>query len=215
LLTCGRTEYDDLEARIAAELIVRAKAKQVVTPAPASYPGLPQQYAAPPYGQPLPGQQPQQQAAPPQGQPNITSLITSLDGPALQKLLGAMQQNPPTPQATQQNFPHQSPPIQQTPDLSALLGNGVMQQQPLANQMHPQPGYPYMQQQAPQQQQAMQPQYSYNAPYQPPAQHPVQHPAQQAMPLQHQQMQQGQHQQIQHGQHQVQNIMEQLAKWKQ
>ena len=196
-------EYDDLEARIAAELVIRAKAKSSA-PQPSAqsqYQIPPQAYGAPQYAQPPPQVPLQHQAPAPAGQqPNIANLITSLDGPALQKLLGAMQQSPKVAQAPQHNAPPQHIPQQQIPqtqDLAALLGNAARQQlpaQPPPNQQ----GYPYQQQ--PMQRQSSQ-QYQYGTPYQ---------GQQQIMPSQHQQPQQGQHEQ----QH-VQNIMEQLAKWKQ
>lgn len=192
-------EYAELDAHVAVELVLRAKATQsAITPTQSQFPGPLQAYAAPQYAQPLNQTLPPQQAVRPTTQPNLTSLITSLDGPALQKLLGAMQQSPQTPSGTQQNMSQSQT---QTPNLSALLGN-VGMQQPATNTVHAQQGYQYPQNQphhAPQQQ-AQQP-YSYGQPFQP--------PVAQAVPLQHMQQQQ-----IQDGQHQVQNIMEQLAKWK-
>ncbi|MCJ1350324.1 MAG: hypothetical protein MMC33_000305 [Icmadophila ericetorum] len=194
-------EYEDLEAHIAAELVIRAKATTAAATGPRNQPfGAPQF----PSNVQLPNQQQQQQQQPSAAaQPNIANLITSLDGPALQKLLGAMQQSPQQPQAPQ--FPppqqHQGPPAQ-NPDLTALLNNVMRQTQqppPQQQQMPPQQGYPYPQ---PQPVQNPQP-YPYGGPgpsnlYQsgPPNQ-------QQAVPNQYQQQQH------------VQNIMEQLAKWKQ
>ncbi|MCJ1244580.1 hypothetical protein MMC30_001778 [Trapelia coarctata] len=193
-------KYDELDVHVAVELVVRAKATQsATTPTQSQFPGPAQPYAALQYPQSLNQTLPPQQAAPPTTQPNLTSLITSLDGPALQKLLGAMQQTPQTPTATQQNMQQGQP---HNPNLSALLGN-VGMQQPQPNQVHAQQGYPYPQNlllHPPQQQAQAQQPYSYGAPYQPPVAQPV--------PPQHLQ-----HQQIQDGQHQVQNIMEQLAKW--
>lgn len=199
-LTDCFTEYADLDAHVAVELVIRAKATQsTITPSQSQFPGPLQSYMAPQYAQPLNQTFPSQQAAPSTTQPNLTSLITSLDGPALQKLLGAMQQSPQTPSGTQQNMPQGQT---QSPNLSALLGNVGMQQPP-TNAVHAPPqGYSYLQNQphhAPQQQ-AQHP-YPYGPPYQP--------PVAQTVPPQHLQQQQ-----IQDGQHQVQNIMEQLAKWK-
>lgn len=117
---------------------MRAKSTHV---APAAPP--PQQYSpasiypAPHYSQhsqPMPmqmpaqHQQPQQQQPQPGAPPNLASLITSLDGPALQKLLGAMSQNPPTPSTPQQLQGSQS--MGQQPDLSALLQRATPQQPP-------------------------------------------------------------------------------------
>ena len=129
-----------------------------------------------PYGQAV--QQPQV----PSGQPNIANLITSLDGPALQKLLGAIQQNP------QQPVLQQSP--TQVPDLAALLGN-VVRQQPAPSQGNT-PGYPYPQQ-------IQQPQYPYPG---------YQQPQQAGAPFSQQPTGQP-------PQQHVQNIMDQLARWKQ
>lgn len=186
-------EYDELEVRVAAELVIRAKAKHIAAPLPSQnpYAAGPQRYSAIPYAQ-APLQPPtHQQAVATAGQPNIANLITSLDGPALQKLLGAMQQNPQTAQTPQPHMPLQSPTHNQ--NLSALLGNAGLQQ----HQVHSQQNYNYPPNQALQQ---LPSNFQYGAPYQP--------APQQAMVQQHQQPQTGQHQH-------VQNIMEQLAKWKQ
>ncbi|KAL8760918.1 MAG: hypothetical protein Q9184_002915 [Pyrenodesmia sp. 2 TL-2023] len=201
-------EYDQLDAHIAAELVVRAKTARfaplsVQQPIAPSY-GAPQ-YSRPPQSipqPPIPVQQPQQ--------PNIANLITSLDGPALQKLLGAMSQNPQsphTPQAGQATTPQQPPHM---PDLASIFGN----HQQSAHQSYPQ--YP----------QGGPPQNPQQSPYgaitngQSFANNPAlasllanasgsRPPMQQSMPPQ--QQHQSQPGQQQH----VQNIMEQLARWKQ
>ena len=193
-----------MEARIAAELVVRAKAKSAgLQVSQNQYQAPPQVYGGPPYPQvPLQGLTQAQMPNAASHQPNIANLITSLDGPALQKLLGAMQQSPkgaPNPQGTL--LPQQPP--QHTPrtqDLAALLGT-VGGSQPPAQSVPGQTGYTYPQhlvQQTPQH-------YSYGSQYSGP---------QQMMPSQQQQQQQQQpssgHQEQQH----VQNIMEQLARWK-
>jgi hypothetical protein len=86
------------------------------------YPQHAQSMPMPP--QHLQQQQPQSGGAP----PNLANLITSLDGPALQKLLGAMSQTPQIP-STPQN--HQGPQqMGQQPDLSALLQRATPQQPP-------------------------------------------------------------------------------------
>ena len=136
-------EYDNLEAHIAAELVIRARSTQTAPQPPAGqYATAAPPYAAPQYGQ-VPQtpvqQQPPQAAAPP---PNLANLITSLDGPALQKLLGAMAQNPQTPQQqTSQQAPHQHQqplaPTAGTPDLAALLG-GIPRQQAPSHQAYQQ-----------------------------------------------------------------------------
>ena len=114
------------------------------TPAPQQYPQAPV-YGAPNYPQPHQQMQPPQPQPQPQTQhqsggnpPNLANLITSLDGPALQKLLGAMSQTPQTP-----SNPHQPPPIQppaQQSDLSALLQSASRQQ---PSYQAPQQGYGY------------------------------------------------------------------------
>lgn len=225
-LTKFYLEYDELDTNIAAELVVRAKGTHL---APAVGPPLgPGPYGvAPVYGVPqyaqnsqhLPPQQPQSNGA----APNLTNLITSMDGPALQKLLGAMTQNPQTAQNPQPPNPQQSVHV---PDLAALLGNVNRQQQ------HPQQqGYPYAGQQQQQQQQhhQQQPHQHQQQPHSnqyiasaPPtsfgnnaplsslyanSSHPGNRPFQ-GMSNHEQQMQP-------HQQHHVQNVMEQLARWKQ
>ena len=208
ILMLNRPEYNELDAHIAAELVVRAKATRLA-PATIQQPITPS-YGVPQYSrpsqplpqQPIPPQQPQQP-------PNISNLITSLDGPTLQKLLGAMAQNPQSPHTPQQG---QIP--QQFADLSSFLGGNSQQQQA-------QPGYP----QFPQGGSLQQNHQAQPSPYGPTpnAQAFANNPAlvsllanvgadrptsqQQGMPLMHQ-SQPGQQQQ-------VQNIMEQLARWKQ
>jgi hypothetical protein len=202
-LTNGHVEYEELDANIAAELVVRAKGTHM---APQQNPGPP--YPGPQYGQfpqqGPPQHQPQQQA-PPAGAPNLANLITSLDGPALQKLLGAMSQNPQTPQTPQNPYQQPQQP-QQQPDLAALL-NSVNRQQP------PQQGYPYGAQQPPQQ-----PQYNAQAVNQAFANSPTlasllgnaaNRGPQPAMPQQQQQHFQPTQQ------HNVQNIIDQLGRYRQ
>ena len=117
------TDYDNLDANTAAELVVRAKAKEA-----AAVPQITPQYSATPSWAP-----PQQYgtAALQQAlaqQPNIANLISSLDGPGLQNLLSAMQQpganSAPQPQASTQA------------DIQALLGN--LGRQPASQVMSPQ-----------------------------------------------------------------------------
>lgn len=145
-LTNEHVEYEELDANIAAELVVRAKSTHM---APQQNPGPP--YPGPQYSQyPQQGSlqhQPQQQA-PPAGAPDFAKLITSLDGSTLQKLLDAMGQNPQAPQTPQNPYQQSQQPQQpqQPPDLAALM-NSVNRQQPA------QQGYPYSAQQPPQQQQ--------------------------------------------------------------
>ena len=126
-------EYENLEPRIAAELVIREKQKQQSAPPPAALT----------YGQ----QGGQQYGAPAaQATPNLGSIVGQLDNATLQKLLGTL------------NAPIQSPtpPHQQNPaaaqsngqvDLAGILG-GLM-------------GKPVQQQQQPQQQYGAQQQNQY------------------------------------------------------
>jgi hypothetical protein len=58
------------------------------------------------------------------GQSNVANLLSALDGPALQSLLGVLQHNPAVIQAAQ----HQYSPSHSNPtDLASLLGNVVRQ----------------------------------------------------------------------------------------
>lgn len=196
-------EYDDLETHIAAELVVRAKQTHSA-PQTAQYNAPQQAYGVPQYAQPIPQtmQHPvSQQQPPPAAAPNLANLITSLDGPTLQKLLGAMGQSPQTPQ---QHVPQLQQPV--SADLASLL-SGAGRQQPQ------QPSY---QQQQQQQQMPLQGANPYAALAANPAF--ANNPGlatllggaagrpQQAMMPQQQQPQSGQ---------QVQSIMDQLAKWRQ
>ncbi|KAI9754086.1 MAG: hypothetical protein M4579_004869 [Chaenotheca gracillima] len=211
-------EYDDLDPNIAAELVFRAKQTHGA-PAPVSY-NQPQGYQAPQYGQPY-STPPQTQSMPlqaPAGNqgaaaPNLANLISSLDGPSLQKLLGTLQQQAPQLMQQQPHQHHQAPQQQSAAgmpaDLASLLGG--------------------MARTTPQQQQPFQPPQGPSNPYASFASNPAfagnpalasllganggqqQHQQQQPPPMQHQQPS---YQQAQPAQ-QVQNIMEQLAKWKQ
>jgi hypothetical protein len=193
-------EYEDLDAHIAAEVVIRKKVAQAASHQSQSQYTAPMQgYGGAPYLQQPQYQLPsqlspvQQQPASGAGQPNLASLITSLDGPALQKLLGAMQQNPQTPTIPQQHISHHTPTHSQ--DLATILG-GVNRQQAPSNQPPPQQAYPYQAQQ-------LLPQ----AVQQQPVQHLFTNPTQTAQPPQFQQPQAN-------TQQQVQSIMEQLSKWK-
>ena len=226
-----------MDANIAAELVIRAKSTHLAPalnhgPGPQYIPSI--NYGVPQYGQVTQQGQPPQIMPPQQPpavgpNPNLANLITSMDGPALQKLLGAMAQNPQAPQSAP-NIQPQNP--QQVPDLAALLVNVNRQQQQQQQQHHHnhhhqlphhQQGYPY----PPQQQQQLHHQnpnlYPPHAPNpsfpnngllgsgasnRPPPP-PHQNMMNQQQPHQHPQQQQA----MQPGH--VQNIMEQLARWKQ
>ncbi|KAI9809653.1 MAG: hypothetical protein M1825_000085 [Sarcosagium campestre] len=133
-------EYESLEPQIAAELVYRAKQTHGA-PNEAAYAIPPTQPL--PYGQGfgLPHPQTPQvipqavpQAPAPQSPaaavaaaavPNLANLITSLDGPTLQKLLGVLQQQVQTsaqPAQPTQVAPQAAAPPPTTPDLASLLG---------------------------------------------------------------------------------------------
>lgn len=203
------TEYDNLEAHIAAELVIRAKQTHGA-PTSAAYGVPPPSYGVPQFAQPQPQpvqQQTAQQPHPTAPSSNLTSLITSLDGPTLQKLLGAMGQSQPS-QAPQQHIAqHQlQASAAASADLASLLA-GAAREQP---------------QQQPYSQQQQQPSPQSANPYAAFASNPLYannpglaallggaggRPQQQGVPP-------SQQQQPQSGQ-QVHNIMEQLARWKQ
>lgn len=105
-------EYQDLEPKIAAELVVRAKA----TAQRPQYPPNP----APVY-----------QAPTAQPSPNLANIMGQLDNPTLQKLLGTLNNMPP-----QQNAPAVA--TNSTVDLVSLLGGLAPQQQQVYQQSIPQ-----------------------------------------------------------------------------
>ena len=103
-------EYDNIDANTAAELVVRAKAKEATVA-----PQIPQQYPTP--GAYPPAQYGAAAISPATAQqPNIANLISSLDGPALQNLLSVMQQPGVSANAS-------APQAQPQPDIQALLGS--------------------------------------------------------------------------------------------
>lgn len=210
-LLTGPSEYAELDANIAAELVIRAKSthlKPAAGPAPGPGPYNP----APAYGAAQFAQNPQQHLPPQQPQPaganpNLATLITSMDGPALQKLLGAMAQTPQTPQSAPNLQSQTQQQSSQIPDLAALLGSVNRQQAPHAQQQ----GFPYAQQQQSQPNtypsSTPNPSFTNNAALSSLLGNAGNRPPQHGVLNQQQQMQPGQHQ--------VQNIMDQLARWKQ
>lgn len=216
------SEYDNLDPAIAAELVLRARQTHAAVPRN-QYGAAAQTYAAPQYGQPLISPVQPQVAAPNPATANITNLISSLDPSALQKLLGALQQPPQTPQQPlhlpqqhQAQVPPPPPPQQQPQpaaptsltDLASLLG-GAVAARPIQQAPYQQPAPP-PQQPNPYAALASSPAFASNPALaallasttnraqQPSVQTPQQHhqPPVAATP-------------------QVQNIMDQLAKWKQ
>ncbi|KFY64935.1 hypothetical protein V497_01546 [Pseudogymnoascus sp. VKM F-4516 (FW-969)] len=122
-------EYENLEPRIAAELVIREKQKQLTAPAPAPVA----------YGQPG-GQQYGAPAAQPA--PNLGSIVGQLDNATLQKLLGTL--NAPIQSPTQQ----QQAPANGQVDLAGILG-GLMGKPAQPQQQQPQQYPPQQQNQYP------------------------------------------------------------------
>jgi nuclear polyadenylated RNA-binding protein 3 len=121
-------EYEDLEPRIAAELVIREKQKQLTAPAP----------AAVAYGQ----QAGQQYGAPAaQAAPNLGSIVGQLDNATLQKLLGTLNAPIQSPNPQQQQQQNQG---NGQVDLAGILGGlmGKPTQQPQQQQQQ----YPPQQQ---------------------------------------------------------------------
>lgn len=133
-------EYEDLDANVAAEIVVRAKSTHAAPPQMRQQYPPAQNYANPQLGQNVqqlpphhgPSQPMNHQAVAPQQPqlggppPNVANLITSLDGPSLQKLLSSMAQNQQSPQNPM--HPQAMPPSGPSPDLSALLSSVASQQ---------------------------------------------------------------------------------------
>ncbi|KAH7382866.1 hypothetical protein BKA64DRAFT_582931 [Cadophora sp. MPI-SDFR-AT-0126] len=173
-------EYQDLDPKIAAELVIRAKYTPPQVPQPQPY--GPPQYA--------PVQPSYQQPAPVPATPNLASLVGQLDNATLQKLLGTLQ-----PQQQQNNH---AVAANSSIDLAGLLGG-----------LTPQPP----------QQQSYQPQPQHHPPTDPYA-NLMNNPALASLlgtsaPQQQQQPVQTQTQEQSAPQQQVQNIMAQLARFRQ
>ncbi|PGH02930.1 hypothetical protein GX51_04386 [Blastomyces parvus] len=129
-------EYSELELKVAAEVVLHVmtvhlgNASKYPTAQP---PGIPQM---PPASAQI--------SRPLQSNNNITNLISNLDGPALQSLLGALQHNPTALQAAQQHYAPQGNPT----DLASILSNFSRQQNSLippnsAPQQAPPPAYSF------------------------------------------------------------------------
>ncbi|KAG4434944.1 hypothetical protein IFR05_009585 [Cadophora sp. M221] len=164
-------EYQDLEPKIAAELVLRAKHTPPQVQQPQAY--TQSQYA--------PVQPPYQQPAPAAVAPNLASIVGQLDNATLQKLLSTLQPQQQNGQAIAANSsidlagllggfaPQQPPPQQQqqqsyqpqpqgqasidpyanlanNPALASLLGNGALAQRPQPVQAQAQPAPQQMEQ---------------------------------------------------------------------
>ncbi len=122
-------EYAELEPSIAAQVVIREKAKMVpvVQPQQRPYGQAPQQY-----GVQLPYQQPAQAQAAPAPAPNMANILGQVDNATLQKLLASMAPKPqqapaPTPAPIPQPA---APQANSQVDLASLLGMLSKQAQP-------------------------------------------------------------------------------------
>ncbi|OJD34714.1 rna-binding protein [Diplodia corticola] len=149
-------EYDNLDVRVCAQLILRAKEQSM----PAPTPTYPTTYGMPPpsYGIPsvpapaasygMPVQPAAPPAALPGAGPDLSSLIHNLDSNGLQKLLaGISQQQPAAPQQQPPSTVLTPGSTGMTPDLARLFGGGGASGPPppaaIATQQQQQPtGYP-------------------------------------------------------------------------
>lgn len=125
-------EYRDLDPRIGAELVIRAKQTQ---------PQIPPAYAQPQYPSNQ-SYQPPAAAAPPAANPtaNLAALVGQLDNNTLQRLLGSLNTLAPQQQAPQQ-APNVPPTTNPSIDLANLLG-GLKSQQPPTQVFPPQQPQP-------------------------------------------------------------------------
>ncbi|OJJ39095.1 hypothetical protein ASPWEDRAFT_49159 [Aspergillus wentii DTO 134E9] len=129
-------EYPEVEPNIAAEIVFHAQSMHRGGP-PVPFPPNPA-FGVPPLA---PAPIPQAPLPALSNPPNVASMISSLDGPTLQSLLSALQQQrqPPIP-ATQQPFPVANAP-HAAADLASLLTNAT--RQPVApNAQQPLPSLP-------------------------------------------------------------------------
>ena len=158
-------EYEDLEPRIAAELVVREKSKMAPVPRQQQPYGMPpQQYAPQPQYQ-------QQQPAAAAPAPNLTNMLGQIDNNTLQQLLSTLNATQPAQQAPV-SAPAPVPQQQNTAsaqsngqlDLAGILG--MLKQQPQAQAQAQQPQYAPLQQQPAAQQNQQNAQYGAQNPAQ-------------------------------------------------
>lgn len=122
-LTLSSADYPEVDPNIAAEVMFHQAQAMQRGPPPGSFAPNPA-FGMPPM-QPLSLPQPGLPAV--SNPPNIANLISSLDGPSLQSLLSALQQRPAPPSqpvsATQSPFASPNPPP--PADLASLLTNAT------------------------------------------------------------------------------------------
>ncbi|KAL4888290.1 hypothetical protein BDV59DRAFT_196565 [Aspergillus ambiguus] len=133
-------EYPDVDPNMAAEVVFHATQSLQRGGPPTPFPLNPA-VGVPPLA---PAPIPQAPLPPLANPPNLANLITSLDGSTLQSLLAALQQRPPTLPTAQPAFPGPSTPHSGA-DLASLLSAATRQpvpsnpQQPLPPQSFPMP----------------------------------------------------------------------------
>ncbi|KAE8324656.1 hypothetical protein BDV39DRAFT_115630 [Aspergillus sergii] len=130
-------EYPDVEPNIAAEIVFHAQSVQRGAP-PTPFPPNPA-FGVPPLAAPPMPQAPLPALSNP---PNIANLITSLDGPTLQSLLGALQQRQSAVPPAQQPFATTVSTPNAGADLASLLSAATRQPVP-TNPQHPLPPQPF------------------------------------------------------------------------
>ncbi|RJE20116.1 rna-binding protein [Aspergillus sclerotialis] len=133
-------EYPEIDPNVAAEIVCHAQPMQQRSGAPAPFPPNPA-FGVPPLPPPPPhiphGPLP---GVPHPQPPNVANLISSLDGPALQSLLSTLQQRQQPVPPAQQPFPAANP-APGVADLASILSNATRQPIP-GNPQHPLPPHP-------------------------------------------------------------------------
>jgi len=112
-------EYPELEPNMAAEIVFHAQPQRGGPPVPFT--------SATPFGippLPPPVQMPQPPLPPLSNQPNVANVMPSLDGSALQSILSALQQRPAVPAIQPPAFPPPNTP-QAPADLASILNNAT------------------------------------------------------------------------------------------
>ncbi|GES58316.1 nucleotide-binding, alpha-beta plait [Aspergillus terreus] len=110
-------EYPDVDPNVAAEIVFHATQSLQRGGPPTPFPPNAAAFGVPPLA---PAPIPQAPLPPLTNPPNLANLITSLDGPTLQSLLAALQQRPPAIPTAQPTFAGASAPHSGT-DLASLL----------------------------------------------------------------------------------------------
>jgi hypothetical protein len=111
-------EYNEIDIPVAVDLVTALKRGPIPAPAapPPAYGGYPPQQFAPQLPQP-----PRPAALPPGVNPNLANIIGGMDPAALQKVFGAIAQQPPPPATTYGGY-NQGPMMGQGPVLQGYGG---------------------------------------------------------------------------------------------